>query len=167
VSVYSEPVETEEVVEKLEGAGSVLILGCPYCASLSLAYINDVPFYKPTRRITWSYGGLHHARLLADVLGGEGKKVEIAGLGFIGTPYCIPGPILKTWLRWRSRGYDAVLVLSCTAGLVGVSRALGRSSKIVHGMRSLGCGTFELRLKPPFRVIVDRKSARVSRFSDS
>lgn len=168
VSVYSEPLDHESIASRLEGASRVMVLTCPYCASLSLAYSRDIPVYTLNRHFTWSNGIAEEARLLAEVLESEGKTVEVFGQSFLASsPFCTLGHIRKWQLRRKCRGFDAVVVLACVGGLVGVSQTLKGTAKIVHGMRSLGCGTFNLRLQRPFGIVVDRETARVSRFSSA
>ncbi|MBU1671310.1 MAG: hypothetical protein KKF41_06200 [Actinobacteria bacterium] len=167
MSVYSEPVERDALVASLEGADSVVILSCPFCASLALSYQRDLPAYRPTRRPSWMYGAMVEANELKERLEREGKRVSLYGLNAWATPFCTPGRMKVRRVRAKCRGADAVVVMSCTGGLVGVSQMLGRSSKVIHGMRSVGCGTFTLRFKPPFDIAIVREATRVSRFNAS
>lgn len=167
MSVFSEPLEHEAIAGRLEGVESVMILACPFCASLSLAYIRDIPLYQPSRNPTWTNGGLQEALALKRVLESKGKRVGIFGLNALASTFCTPGRFRKRAIQRKCRDFDAVVVLSCVGGLVGVSQMLGGSTRVIHGMRSVGCGTFELRWRPPFKIVVERETARVTRFHGS
>lgn len=167
MSVYSVPVDHDAIVRSLEGAESVAILSCPFCASLAISHQRDLPVYRPTSRPSWMYGGMMEALALKSRLSAEGKRVWLYGLNSLATPFCTPGRMKVRRIRSKCRGADAVLVMSCTGGLVGISQALGRSARVVHGMRSVGCGTFTLRWRPPFDIAIERDKARISRFRAS
>ena len=165
MSVFSEPREHRWISERLKDSKEVIILTCPFCASLSLAYINDIPVWRLSRHPTWTYGVLKEAEKLKERLEEEGRQVTVYGLSGAGTPFCTPGRLKRFLVRKRCRGADAVVVLSCAGGLAGVVRMLGRRCRVVHGMRSVGCGMFELRWNFPFEVVVKRDTARVVRFN--
>ena len=165
MSVYSEPLDHQLLLERLAKAKRVLILGCPYCASLSISYYRGIPFYKISRHPTWTNGVAEEAHEIKELLEKDGKSVEIYGLSVIGSPYCRPDPLKEKIIKKKAQIADTVLVLSCVGGLVGVSQTLRdmHDKKIVHGMKTLGCGTFRLKWKPPFSFVIDKKSAKVSK----
>jgi len=166
MSVYSEPIDTEVILERLLPYKDVLILACPYCASLSIAFFRDIPFYKFFLHPTCTFAGYSEAISIKKALEERGKRVKLFGLSVLGSPFCTPSPVKELSIRRLAQSRDAVVVLSCVGGLVGIKQALqGKNNcKVIHGMRTLGCGTFHLKWKFPFEILVDRKSARVSRF---
>ncbi|MFH1149312.1 MAG: hypothetical protein V1748_02435, partial [Actinomycetota bacterium] len=79
MSVYSVPVEYDTLAKSLEGADSVVVLSCPFCASLALSYQRDLPVYRPTRNPSWMYGAMVEANELKERLEREGKRVSLYG----------------------------------------------------------------------------------------
>lgn len=142
----------------MKNARSVLIVGCPLCANLSLAYFRDEPAYKLSPTGIRAYALEREASKLRKKLAEKGTKVRTFGFNLLSVLLGIPCYTTYVWRRMllkASSGVDAVVTLCCSAGHVAIKDILKDKTRVVRGMKTLGSLSTSLSLRY-FNVVVKK-----------
>lgn len=157
--IYSEPLNEGELLERLKDARSVLIVGCPLCANISLAYFRDEPAYKLSLVGVRAYAIETETSKLRKELEKRGTEVRTFGfsiLGVLSGSNCYMTYIKRRMLLKVSKGVDVVVTLCCTAGHVAIKDTLKGKTRVVRGMKTLGSLSTSLNLRN-FNVVVKKE----------
>jgi hypothetical protein len=159
--VYAVLVPDSKIIEEVAGFKSVAIVGCTYCANMSIAYEKNIPAYMMS--VDKTTGGttllptamMEETNRLKNLL--EGKEINVK-VEIWGTPLCtlthdkeLPtgiggGEWADPELANRCADADAVIALCCVAGMLGMKKRLGKAAKIVRGMKTVGFSEFYFTL---------------------
>lgn len=149
-------VPDSKILEEVAGFKSVVILGCAYCASASIAYEKNVPAYmmsvdKSTGRTTLlPIAMMEEANRLKNLLESKGINVKVE----VWPPLCALThdkelPTAMGGRQWadpelanRCADAEAVIALCCVGGMLGVKKRLGKAAKIIRGMKTVGLSQF-------------------------
>lgn len=139
-----------KILEEVEGLKSVAIVGCPYCASFSIAYEKDVPVQKLTidektgRPTKLPVAMMNEANRLKAILESRGVGVCVE----LWPPLCcmtLDNELQAGGPQWadpelanRCVGAEAVIALCCSGGVIGLKMRLGDGSKVIPGMKTVG-----------------------------
>jgi hypothetical protein len=140
LGVYSIMLPDEKLIKTTQGFNRLVIIGCEGCANESLAYEKNVPQkaifdwhqkqYRPA-----SEAIIEEANRLKEVLKKLSNDIQVVtGMGL-----CSRSTSDKTdeWIKVCS-GTQAVLALSCIAGILGIKQSLGKNVKVIPGMKTIG-----------------------------
>ncbi len=153
-------VSDSKIIEEVAGFKSVAIVGCTYCANSSIAYEKNVPAYmmsvdKTTGRTTLlPIALMEETNRLKNLLESKGinAKVEMwsplcALTHDKGLPTAMGG---RQWadpeLANRCADAEAVIALCCVGGMLGVKKRLGKATRIIRGMKTVGLSQFYFTL---------------------
>jgi hypothetical protein len=155
--IFAELAPELRILQAARDFRSILIVACPVCANLSIAYERNLPAYE--RRIDGASGESTFlpiaitsvANYLKTLLEGRGIKARIA----MHRAPCLLADdeeLAKLFndgvtipkLAVRGEGPDAILSLSCTVGTLGLKKHLGESAKVIPAMKSTGIGQFNV-----------------------
>jgi hypothetical protein len=141
MGVYSNMLSDEILLKAVEDFKRIIIVGCGGCANDSLAHDKNIP----QRMIFLDQLGVKPAPDAvteeANRLKGIFKsKIKDVGVAF-GAAMCSLCVDEKTdeleWVK-ACRDVEAVIVLSCSAGVIGVKTRLGKTAKVIPGMKTVG-----------------------------
>ncbi len=155
--VYAVLEPDSKIIEEVAGFKSAAIVGCTYCANMSIAHEKNIPAYMMS--VDKTTGGttllptamMEETNRLKNLL--EGKEMNVK-VEIWGTPLCtlthdkeLPdgiggGEWADPELANRCADTDAVIALCCVAGMLGMKKRLGKATKIVRGMKTVGFSEF-------------------------
>ena len=144
MGAYSVVVSDSKIIRRIAGFKSIIIMGCQNCASLSIAHDKGVP---ASRILTDEKTGQTTREPLAIMDEANRLKTLIESKGINARVDLWPGgPCLlaadkdSDYLELTNRctDADAVITLCCVGGIPGVKRYLGKTAKIISGMKTLG-----------------------------
>jgi hypothetical protein len=156
----------ETIIKSVTGMKKAVILTCPGCACESLSYDKQLP----NRSLVESKGfensaiAVHHERdRIVRLLDSRGIMCDMLTAAF-------PCELLETErerIVQKAQGADAVCVLACTGGFIGIRDILGGfGGKIVPLMKTAGTFVFHLKADAAGQYsMVERDNARILRFS--
>ena len=171
-------VSDSKIIEEVAGFKSVAIVGCTYCANMSIAYEKNMPAYmvsvdKTTGRTTLlPTAMMEETNRLKNLLEGKGINVRVE----IWVPLCTltrdkevaTAMFGRQWadpeLANRCADADAVIALCCVGGMLGMKNRLGKAAKIVRGMKTVGLSQLHLTLDEAKEFVhVDKDRSTVIR----
>jgi hypothetical protein len=140
MGVYSVMIPEEKLKRAVDGFKRIVILGCEGCANESLSYDKNMPqkavFDEHTKRNMPAPDAiLEEALRLKVVLTNTVNDILVSsGMGL-----CSRSTSDKPdeWIKICNDA-EAVLALSCAAGLIGIKKSLGKTIKVIPGMRTAG-----------------------------
>ena len=138
--VYCESYSDEEVVRGLEGAKSIILVGCPGCANTSLYLKNDP---EGSAMLTISPTGFTAVSMKSEMdrlqrlLSLKGLNVDTFGGKYPLGILCVPDKRGKHKIINNCQGYDAIVTLCCDGGTKSISKIL-KGKKIVPAMKGAG-----------------------------
>jgi hypothetical protein len=163
MAVYSETKTDEDILSELEGARSVLILGCSACANAIYSLSKDLPLRNVSmiqgiRAISTS----HEIDRISGILSGKGVRVE-------SIPSVIPLPLccgldqmLCRYLAGKSQGVDKVVALCCEAGQGNIADNVP-GKEVVGTLNAKGLIRMSTYRKGG-KVFIDHQSVSIKRF---
>lgn len=157
--IYSEPLDKKELLERLKDARSVLIVGCPLCTNISLAYFRDRSAYKLSLFGIKAYAVETETSKLRRELEERGTKVRAFGLSMpslLSGSNCYMTYVKRRMLLKASKGVDVVITLCCIAGHVAIKDILKGKTRVVRGMKTLGSLSTSLSLRN-FNVVIKKE----------
>lgn len=166
MGIYCEPITDEAILKKVQGVKKAALVVCPGCACESLAYYRSLP----NRLISTEGKDMEQSAVavcresdrLTKLLENKGISVERCMVAFP----CEMFENDREKIRKVAEGKDAVLVLACAGGSVGVRNVLSESGiQVVPLMKSVG--TFVLYLvhdESEVYSIVDKEKSKIVRF---
>jgi len=141
MGTYSELLMDENILRGVGDAKSIVILGCPNCANLSIAYSKNITpvgksslgglIYKP-------YAITQEASRVKTLLENKGKSAKIKIFSRTTSPLCGMREKERRIVTETVKGKDAVITLCCTSGWHGVENAIPKSVKSIPGMKAVG-----------------------------
>jgi hypothetical protein len=140
MGVYSIMLPDEKIIKAIEGFHKIAVIGCAGCANESLAYEKNLPQkavydnhmkqYMPAPDAITG-----EADRLADIFKNMGKEARTAiGIGLCS--YSTNDQPVK-WMH-ACGDAEAVVALCCVGGILGIKTYLGKSVKIIPGMKTVG-----------------------------
>jgi hypothetical protein len=166
MGVYCRMLDDEKILQSLKGIKKVLVLTCPGCACESLSYDKQLP----NRSLVEGKGfenaavAVHKERdRLLGIFSNMGIETSAITVAF-------PCELVETdceRIAKSAETADAVCVLACTGGFLGIRDILpAYSGKIVPLMRTAGTFVFHLKVdESDAYTIVEPGNARIVRFS--
>jgi hypothetical protein len=163
--VYSELVSKEAILQGVGDAKKVIIIGCPHCANVCIAYAKNVPFAK-------SRGGavlgmitskpialIQEANSIKELLERKGITTKVKILSKLSPP-CGMTEKGHQKIDEMCKDSDCVVALSCISGCLGMKSALPITCKIFPAMNTVGwLGTYRKIEKGNY--IIDKQKSRV------
>jgi len=146
---YVELLPDSKILSSVTGFESVLILGCRGCANACIAYQKNLPCdklltdKKTNIRKRSAYAIVKESNRIKNLL--ESIKIE-ANVKVWKCPawdLFIPSSGVRSLFPYEEliktcSNADAVVTLCCSSGTLGVKKALGKSFKVIPGMKTLG-----------------------------
>ncbi len=133
-----------KIFKRVAGFKSVVVLGCPGCANASIAYDKGIPLSRilvdknTGETVEEPVAVMEEANRLKALLESKGinARVEMWPDG----PCALSADSDPAYLELADRCTDAegVVTLCCVGGTLGVKRYLGKTAKIISGMRTVG-----------------------------
>jgi hypothetical protein len=166
MGVYCQMLSDEKIIKSLEDAKKTLILTCPGCACESLSYDKGLP----NRSLNEGKGFEN----IAVAVHKERDRIKEfflrAGIETNTMTVAFPCELVETDCRQivkMAGDVDAVCVLACTGGFLGIRDILADYSvKITPLMRSVGTFVFHLKIDDSGDyTFVERENARILHFS--
>jgi len=140
VPVYSVMLEEDILIKKMKDFKSITILGCGGCANDSLAIARNLSqkavFDSHKREYRPAPDAMQaEAERLKSILINTASDIRI----IIANGLCLSptGNLEAEWIN-LCHGSEAVLSLCCTAGVCGIKQSLGKTIKVIPGMRTAG-----------------------------
>ena len=145
--------ESLDLLERLKGYSSVLIVSCPVCPPASLASDDDTPLIELFKHGIKTPAYEDHLDELRESLEREGIKTGVF------TSY-LPCPTTCMWtsgqrkrLLKRAKEYDAALVMGCASAQCTVEETLKETdTEAILGMRLAGIINAKLEFEFPLNV---------------
>ena len=143
MGVYSVLLPDSKILARVADFRSVVILGCTVCANSSIAFDRDVPL----ARLVDDEGTGQVIREPVAVVEEAGRLQALLGEKGISTRVeMLPGPcvlsadreVADSELVDRCADVEAVVTLCCAGGALGVERRLGKTARIIPGMKTVG-----------------------------
>jgi hypothetical protein len=169
MGVYSVMIPDEKLLQAVAGFKRIVILGCTICANNSLAYDKDVPLNKilvdkETGRTRPSPVAIvEEVDRLKAVLGNRVEDISVQ----VGPGLCTMSsdskPDEPEWVK-HCRDAEAVVALCCAGGIGGVRTRLGKTVKIIPGMKTAGVNfTYTVHDHARGLVYIDKSRSQVMR----
>jgi hypothetical protein len=158
MAVYTKLKELEEIRNE-----KILLIGCPFCANLSLAYEKGKPAYKLTIRGIIAVAMEEELHALERKLRKE-NSVKRWRQRVVSSPLCAMSGRKQKALKNISERYTMILTLCCMAGHFSIKRETGK--KVIPAMETAGVLSTSLRIKWN-RIFVDRGKTKVIRMGIS
>lgn len=168
MGAYSVVLPDSKILDRVAGFKSVVILFCKNCANLSIAYDKGVPV---SRILTNEETGettqepvaiIEETKRLQALIKSKGvnARVEV----WPGGPCFLNADNESDYMELADRctGAEAVVALCCVGGIPGPKRYLGKTAKIIPGMRTVGHFHFYRFVDEDF-VHIDKSKSRVFR----
>lgn len=160
MAVYSETISDEAILSKIDKeSNNILVIGCGGCMNESLAYKNSIPIYKYKD----SEKCIPHAtsvevnriyELLVNNGYNASKYVINEGIPVL----CIYSEEYELNLFEGNNIPDQVLLVSCSAGLYGLSKKIGSIIKTSSITKQLGQISYSYKDQNNERVILHNES---------
>jgi len=133
----------EDIRRKASRFKSLVILGCAVCANISLAYDKNLPVSRVlvdketghTKKLPVAV--VEEVNRLKSFLKSKGIDARVEALSSLCRFSDESGPDDLNLAKLCTDA-EAVVILACQAGIVGVKRRLGGTVKILPGMRTVG-----------------------------
>jgi len=166
--VYSVQLPDSKILSRVAGLKSVVILGCSACANMNIAHDKNLPVSrvvvdKDTEdTLLLPVAIMEEANRLKDLLESNGVLVRIEMWGAL----CVlpTDNIQQAELDLISRcaEAEAVIVLACPVGAIGVKRRLGRGVKVISSMKTVGL-SLDYTVFDETRefIYIDKKKSRI------
>ena len=169
MGVYSVILPDEKLLQAVAGFKRIVILGCTICANNSLAYDRDTPLNKilvdkETGRTRLSPVAIvEEADRLKAVLESQVKDISVqVGLGLCNIS-SDSKPDEPEWVE-HCRDAEAVVALCCAGGIGGVKMRLGKTVKIIPGMKTVGVNfTYTVQDRAKGLIYIDKSKSEVMR----
>ena len=143
MGVYSVLLPDAKTVGRVADCKSVAIVGCTVCANSSIAFDREVPLAKLTvdeatgETTSEAVAVAEEAKRLKSLLEENGTNATVE---------LLPGPCVLSAERemadaelvGRCADAEAVVTLCCAGGTLGVERRLGKTVRIIPGMKTVG-----------------------------
>jgi hypothetical protein len=167
--VYSEMLQDDKIFKSLGGYKRIVIVGCDGCGNDSLALNKNLS----QKAIFNSHEGqyraapdamLEEANRLKAKLNSDAEDVRIV----IAKSLCShpTGDQPAEWIE-LCHGTEAVLSLCCSAGVLGIKQSLGKTVKVIPGMKTVGV-LYLYRVYDPVKglICIDKNKSVVIPFSN-
>jgi len=146
--IYSEQLENEVLLSKLDTAKKVSIVGCGACANISynIAKYSNEPAMNIFRK---PYALIKECNLLKNYL--KDRNIEAESVNFMSL--CVNSKKTRKKLEAIAEDTEALIVLSCKAGVSTINNEI-KNKKIVHGMQVKGFKSIKLKFKG-FKIFIE------------
>lgn len=166
--VYCEPRPEAEVVQDLNSAKSIMLVGCAGCANTSL-YLQNAP--KGSAMMTLTPTGFHPVAMknamdnLERLLSEKGWRVE-SWLGKYPTGLlCVPDKRGRSKIIKNCQGYDTIVTLCCDGGTRSIQNILN-GKKVIPAMQASGLITAIMKNNMLFtKLFIDKESVDIVNFT--
>ncbi len=140
-----------DVVSKVEGLGSALIVPCMMCPAITVAVREKKPFMRFFRSLLKSAPFEHHIGRLQFQLREKGVRTEVFRSPFYHQWFlCMWTSGKRRKLEQRAKHYDAVIVLGCDSATETVRNAVKSvGTKVVEAMEVAGFMNAKLKFHLP------------------
>jgi hypothetical protein len=146
--------------QELEKFDSVLIVPCRFCPAASLAVKKEEPYFELFSQFMKTAAYENFIDQTRDSLIEKGVKADVFRSRLIHQfVICMWSTKRRQHLLKRAKHYDALLVMSCEAGVRTVYDAVKSTScNVFMGMRSEGIMSVLPRFQRPGNILLDVKS---------
>ncbi|MFC2011162.1 hypothetical protein ACFLUR_02595 [Chloroflexota bacterium] len=159
----------EDIGRKAARFKSVVILGCAVCANISIAYDKNMPVSRVlvdketgrTRRLPVAI--VEEANRFKAFLNSKGIDARVDALPSLCRFSYESGPDDLSLAKLCTNA-EAVVILACQAGIVGVKMRLGGTAKILPGMKTVGlCQSYTFTDHEKGLVYIDKSRSTLIR----
>lgn len=146
--------EDLDVVSKVAGLGSALIVPCRMCPAATIAVRENKPFMNFFRGLFKSQPFEHYLKTLQDRLKENGVSSKIFGCSLYHRWFmCMWTPGTRRKLLKEAKKYDAVIVLGCSSATVTVRDTVESiDCQVIEGMEATGIMNAKLKFDFPCKV---------------
>lgn len=168
MGLFSEMLDDEKILRRLEGSNKILILTCPGCSCESLSYSLGLPnrSLAQGKNMEESAVAIHSMRLRWEkLLRNAGKEVRHISIAFPCEMYETDRELIRSSVQ----DADTVAILACSSGFLGIRDMFkGVDLNFVPMMKTSGTFVFKLITdESGAHSVVDKSTARIVRFSES
>ena len=144
MGAYVVVLSDSKIIDRLAGFKSVVVFGCPGCANFSIAYDNGIPLARimvdknTGETVREPVAIMEEANRLKTLL--ESKGTNVRAEIWPGGPCFQRAEKEPAYLELADPCTDAeaVITLCCVRGTLGIKGRLGKTAKIISGMRTVG-----------------------------
>lgn len=146
--------EDLDVVSKVEGLSSALIVPCRMCPAATIAVRENKPFMNFFRSLFKSQPFEQYLKTLQDRLKEKGINSKVFGCSLYHRWFmCMWNPGTRKNLLKEAQKYDAVIVLGCSSATVTVRDTVESiGCKVIEGMEATGIMNAKLSFNLPCKV---------------
>jgi hypothetical protein len=162
MGVYSKMLGDEIILKNVAGVNKLVIITCPGCACESLSYNKGLP-----NRVLKEISGIENAAIAVHIERDRLARLFVE-LGIVVDTHTSTFPCELTEpecvrIAEKAHGTDAVCVLACSGGFIGVRNVLPRyEGKIIPLMRSTGAFVFRIiTAEGGAYSVVEQESAKI------
>ena len=148
--------EDLDVVSKVEGLGSVLIVPCRMCPAVTVAIRENKPFMNFSRSLFKSQPLEKYLKTLQDRLKEKGVRSKIFGCSLYHQWFmCMWTSRTRRKLLKEAQNYEAVIVLGCRSATVTVNDTVESiGCRVIEGMETTAITNAKLRFNFPCNVTI-------------
>lgn len=169
MSVYSEMLPDDKIFKSLGNFKRIVIIGCDGCGNDSLAFNKNLS----QKALFDSHQGQYRAvpdaileeanRLKAKLICAATDIRIIIAKSLCSNP---TGDQPAEWIK-LCHETEAVLCLCCSAGILGIKQSLGKTAKVIPGMKTVGV-LYLYRIYDPVKglICIDKNRSVVIPFSN-
>lgn len=166
--IYSELRSDTDILNDLEKAKSVFLLGCPACANLSL-YIQKAA--EGSAALTLTPTGFKAVSMrkeidrLTHLLAGKGLDVDSWVGKYPTVALCILDESARKKISKKCTNFEMVITLCCEAGKKSIEGVLP-GKMVIAGMNARGIVNAILKSKMKFsKIYIDKSTVNITRFT--
>jgi len=171
MSVYSVVLSDSKILDRVTGIESVVVVGCAFCANFSIAYDKGIPLSRVLvdentgRTVRAPVAIMEESNRLKALFESNGINVR----GEVLLVPCIVPPEMQPAdleLAEHCTDADAVVTLCCSGGTLGIKTRLGKTVKIIPGMRTVGVSlSYTVFDEAKEYVYMDKSRSKIIRMS--
>jgi hypothetical protein len=166
--IYSESRSDTELLNDLEEANRVFLLGCPACANACLYLQNaseDTAMFTLTPTGYKAVSMIDEVGRLKQLLYGKGLDVDSWVAKYPTVALCVLDEHARKKIVVKCQGFDTIVTLSCDAGTKSVQSVLP-GKRVIGAMQAKGILTAKLKSKMRFaKLSIDKSTVDILRFS--
>lgn len=166
--IYSELCSDTDILNDLEEAKRVFLLGCPVCANMSL-YIQKAAEGSPVLTLTptgfKAVSMIEEIERLTHLLAGKGLDVDSWVGKYPIVALCVLDERARKKMSKKCQDFETVITLCCETGKKSIEGILP-GKKVIAGMNAIGIVNAMLKSKMGcFKLYIDKSTVNITRFT--
>jgi len=165
---FSQIFDDSYFLREIGDAKSVCVIGCPYCANISIAYAKNMAIIGKVKMGGFAYDAYaltQEANRIKSLLATKGVSAQIKIPGRLNLPLCQMTEKERRIVAEACQNTNAVVTLCCTSGYEGIRTALPESAKVIPGMATIGIISGYLETKKG-KVLLNKEKTKAAKFKE-